>query len=199
MSTYYDFMLEAMYDGKWYNTDFLSQRVDGRLRHEYLECVSRSYLGYLDDFVHSAGTLPFEQLAESTQKLLLDDAFDGHEDYIRMDNYFIAGNIHDLESLLETPVPMEYYVTPTQIKAFESGKIDEFEEYLTAHELLELPAAARSEYQLYRWYDEPHGYKRLRNMVARAKEQLQCFTESIPYRNGEYGKVTDTRIIYRIS
>lgn len=198
MSTYYEFMLEAKYDGKWYNTDFLSPKPDGSLTHQYLECVSRSFLGLLDDMVHSGCVIKFDELAENTQNLLLNDAFDDCKDYVRLDNYYHAGTIHDLISRLQEPAPMEYYVTPTQIAAYESGKIEEIGEYLTAHELLELPAAARAEYRLYRWHNSPYDYKRLERMVERAKEQLQCFKEAIPYRNGEYGKVTETRIIYRI-
>lgn len=199
MSTYYGFMLEAKYDGKWYNTDFLSPKSDGTLRHQYLEFVSRSFLGLLEDMVHGGCVVKFEDLAEATQKLLLDDAFENCKDYIRREDYYYAGTIHDLDDLLQEPAPMEYYVTPTQIAAYEAGKIEDIYEYLTAHELLELPAAARAEYRLYRWHNDPYAYKRLVRMVERAKEQLQCFEETIPYRNGKYGKITETRIIYRIS
>lgn len=36
MSTYYDFMVEAKYNGKWYNIDLHTKDIDGKLRHQYL-------------------------------------------------------------------------------------------------------------------------------------------------------------------
>ena len=30
MSTYYDFMVEAKYEGKWYNIDFHTKDIDGK-------------------------------------------------------------------------------------------------------------------------------------------------------------------------
>lgn len=32
MSTYYDFMVEAKYEGKWYNIDFHTKDIDGKLQ-----------------------------------------------------------------------------------------------------------------------------------------------------------------------
>ena len=45
MSTYYDFMVEAKYEGKWYNIDFHTKDIDGKLRHQYLATISRSFIG----------------------------------------------------------------------------------------------------------------------------------------------------------
>ena len=39
MSTYYDFMVEAKYEGKWYNIDFHTKDIDGKLRHQYLATI----------------------------------------------------------------------------------------------------------------------------------------------------------------
>ena len=198
MSTHYDFMLEAMYDGKWYNADYFIRKIDGTLKHLSLECLPSYYLGYLKDFRYNAGVLQFEQLAEGTQTYLLGNPEEVVEEYVRKETYYDVGSIRDLEFLLEAQVPMEYYVTPTQIKAFEVGKLENIEEFLTAHELLELPVDARGEYRLYRWYDDMRDYLRLSEMVNRAKEQLQCFNDAIPYQYGKYGYATDTRIVCRL-
>ena len=48
MSTYYDFMVEAKYEGKWYNIDFHTKDIDGKLRHQYLATISRSFIGLLE-------------------------------------------------------------------------------------------------------------------------------------------------------
>lgn len=188
MSTYYDFMVEAKYEGKWYNIDFHTKDIDGKLRHQYLATISRSFIGLLEDRVNGAWAISFDDLAESTQQLLLASTFEGREDSLRLERFYVAGNLDDFERLLNGPYQMEYYVTRNQIAAYEEQKIDEIYEYLTAHELLELPQAARSEYVLYRWNDTFANTENIRAMVERLKYQVECFNDALPYRTDQsYG------------
>lgn len=202
MSTYYDFMVEAKYEGKWYNIDFHTKDIDGKLRHQYLATISRSFIGLLEDQVNGAWAIAFDDLAESTQQLLLASTFEGREDSLRLERFYVAGNLDDFERLLNGPYQMEYYVTRNQIAAYEEHKIDEIYEYLTAHELLELPQAARSEYVLYRWNDTFANTENIRAMVERLKYQVECFNDALPYRAGQsYGDraASQIRVIYRIT
>lgn len=202
MSTYYDFMVEAKYEGKWYNIDFHTKDIDGKLRHQYLATISRSFIGLLEDRVNGAWAISFDDLAESTQQLLLASTFEGREDSLRLERFYVAGNLDDFERLLNGPYQMEYYVTRNQIAAYEEQKIDEIYEYLTAHELLELPQAARSEYVLYRWNDTFANTENIRAMVERLKYQVECFNDALPYRTDQsYGDraASQIRAIYRIT
>lgn len=202
MSTYYDFMVEAKYEGKWYNIDFHTKDIDGKLRHQYLATISRSFIGLLEDRVNGAWAISFDDLAESTQQLLLASTFEGREDSLRLQRFYVAGNLDDFERLLNGPYQMEYYVTRNQIAAYEEQKIDEIYEYLTAHELLELPQAARSEYVLYRWNDTFANTENIRAMVERLKYQVECFNDALPYRTDQsYGDraASQIRVIYRIT
>ena len=202
MSTYYDFMVEAKYEGKWYNIDFHTKDIDGKLRHQYLATISRSFIGLLEDRVNGAWAISFDDLAESTQQLLLASTFEGREDSLRLERFYVAGNLDDFERLLNGPYQMEYYVTRNQIAAYEEHKIDEIYEYLTAHELLELPQAARSEYVLYRWNDTFANAENIRAMVERLKYQVECFNDALPYRTDQsYGDraASQIRVIYRIT
>ena len=202
MSTYYDFMVEAKYEGKWYNIDFHTKDIDGKLRHQYLATISRSFIGLLEDRVNGAWAISFDDLAESTQQLLLASTFEGREDSLRLERFYVAGNLDDFERLLNGPYQMEYYVTRNQIAAYEEHKIDEIHEYLTAHELLELPQAARSEYVLYRWNDTFANTENIRAMVERLKYQVECFNDALPYRTDQsYGDraASQIRVIYRIT
>lgn len=202
MSTYYDFMVEAKYEGKWYNIDFHTKDIDGKLRHQYLATISRSFIGLLEDRVNGAWAISFDDLAESTQQLLLASTFEGREDSLRLELFYVAGNLDDFERLLNGPYQMEYYVTRNQIAAYEEQKIDEIYEYLTAHELLELPQAARSEYVLYRWNDTFANTENIRAMVERLKYQVECFNDALPYRTDQsYGDraASQIRVIYRIT
>ena len=202
MSTYYDFMVEAKYEGKWYNIDFHTKDIDGKLRHQYLATISRSFIGLLEDRVNGAWAIGFDDLAESTQQLLLASTFEGREDSLRLERFYVAGNLDDFERLLNGPYQMEYYVTRNQIAAYEEHKFDEINEYLTAHELLELPQAARSEYVLYRWNDTFANTENIRAMVERLKYQVECFNDALPYRTDQsYGDraASQIRVIYRIT
>ena len=202
MSTYYDFMVEAKYEGKWYSIDFHTKDIDGKLRHQYLATISRSFIGLLEDRVNGAWAISFDDLAESTQQLLLASTFEGREDSLRLERFYVAGNLDDFERLLNGPYQMEYYVTRNQIAAYEEQKIDEIYEYLTAHELLELPQAARSEYVLYRWNDTFANTENIRAMVERLKYQVECFNDALPYRTDQsYGDraASQIRVIYRIT
>lgn len=202
MSTYYDFMVEAKYEGKWYNIDFHTEDIDGKLRHQYLATISRSFIGLLEDRVNGAWAISFDDLAESTQQLLLASTFEGREDSLRLERFYVAGNLDDFERLLNGPYQMEYYVTRNQIAAYEEQKNDEIYEYLTAHELLELPQAARSEYVLYRWNDTFANTENIRAMVERLKYQVECFNDALPYRTDQsYGDraASQIRVIYRIT
>lgn len=202
MSTYYDFMVEAKYEGKWYNIDFHTKDIDGKLRHQYLATISRSFIGLLEDRVNGAWAIGFDDLAESTQQLLLASTFEGREDSLRLERFYVAGDLDDFERLLTGPYQMEYYVTRNQIAAYEEHKIDEIYEYLTAHELLELPQAARSEYVLYRWNDTFANIENIRAMVERLKYQVECFNDALPYRADQsYGDraASQIRVIYRIT
>lgn len=202
MSTYYDFMVEAKYEGKWYNIDFHTKDIDGKLRHQYLATISRNFIGLLEDQVNGAWAIGFDDLAESTQQLLLASTFEGREDSLRLERFYVAGNLDDFERLLNGPYQMEYYVTRNQIAAYEEQKIDEIYEYLTAHELLELPQATRNEYVLYRWNDTFANTENIRAMVERLKYQVECFNDALPYRAGQsYGDraASQIRVIYRIT
>ena len=96
----------------------------------------------------------------------------------------------------------EYYVTRNQIAAYESHEIDDICDYLTVHEVLELPYTARSEYVLYRWNDVFDNAEKIRSMIDRLRFQVECFNEALPYEAGQsYGDraASQVRVIYRIS
>ena len=65
MSTYYDFMVEAKYNGKWYNIDLHTKDIDGKLRHQYLATFSRSFIGQLENLIDGAWRIGFDDLAEA--------------------------------------------------------------------------------------------------------------------------------------
>ncbi len=85
MSTYYDFMVEAKYKDKWYNIDLHTKDFDGKLRHQYLATFSRSFVGQLESLIDGAWRIGFDDLAESTQNLLLSSIPAECEDSVRLE------------------------------------------------------------------------------------------------------------------
>ena len=202
MSTYYDFFAEAKINGKWHNIDFHTIGIDGKLLHHFLYSISRSFLGRLSDLVHNANHLKFEDLAEGTQKILLDATKPQYEDSVALDNYFCIGTIPDLERLVDAPYEYEFYITRNQMAALEAHQIDDIDDGLSAKELLELPEEARREYVLYRWDYPTNSRNTVQYLVRKLKEQLEQFNESIPYQSGiPYSdqKASEVRVLYRIS
>lgn len=202
MSTTYKFFVEAFYAGKWYNIDYLTQGAEGRLNHQYLATISRSFLGLLAPLIPSGQCLNFEELAETTQTLLLEETQEKYEDYVRLGKYFILGDLKTLETTLNSPYMYEGYVTRNDAALIESGEDEEPFDILSAHELLGLPEEARREYVLLKW-DFPYGSRnQLRRMVEKVHDQLEAFNHSIPYRKDV--PVRDlqaykTRILYCIT
>ena len=70
-------------------------------------------------------------------------------------------------------------MTRNQIAAYESHEIDDICDYLTAHEVLELPYTARSEYVLYRWNDVFDNAEKIRSMVDRLRFQVECYLHTL--------------------
>lgn len=201
MSTTYKFFVEAFYAGKWYNIDYLTQGTDGCLNHQYLAKISRSFLGLLEPLIPSGHCLNFEELAETSQTLLLEETKEEHEDYVRLGKYFVLGDLKTLETTLNSPYMYEGYVTRNNAALIENGNDEDPCEFLTAHELLALPEEARREYVLLKW-DFPYDTRnQLRRMVEKVHDQLEAFNHSIPYRKDV--PVRDlqaykTRILYYI-
>ena len=164
-----------MYKRQWYNIDLHTKDIDGKLRHQYLATFSRSFIGQLENLIDGAWRIGFDDLAESTQNLLLSSTPAECEDSVRLEQFYVAGNLADFEKLLKAPYQNEYYVTRNQIAAYESHEIDDICDYLTVHELLELPYTARNEYVLYRWNDVFGNTEKIRSMVDRLRYQVECF------------------------
>ena len=202
MSVYYDFFAEAYYNGKWYNIDFFTMGQSGKLKHQYLYTVSRSFLGRLSSVIDHAAPLKFEDLAEGTRKILREDAQPQYEDSLELETFFYAGDLHEFEALLDAPYEYEYFVTRNQVAALEAHLIDDFSECLTAKDVIELPEAARDEYVLYHWDYPTNSRQIVQQLVDKLHEQLDFFNDSIPYQPGASStdqRASSVRVVYRLS
>lgn len=202
MDTYYDFMVEAKYNGAWHNIDFHSAGSDGRMRHHYLASIPHDLIGLLEKAVHAAVHISFEDLSESTQKALLNSKTTYGEDGIKLNHYFVLGDLQLLEKIAAQPYQFEQYVTRNEIARYECGDIEEITNGLTAREFLDLPEEVRREYVLYRWDDPHHSRATVQYMAAKAHEQVDLFNRSIPYKRdipADEITASAVRIIYAIS
>ena len=199
---YYDFFAEAYYNGKWYNIDFFTMGQTGKLKHQYLYSVSRSFLGRLSTVIDHAAPLKFQDLAEGTRKILREDAQPQYEDSLELETFFYAGDLHDFEALLDAPYEYEYFVTRNQVAALQAHLIDDFSECLTAKDVIELPEDARDEYVLYHWDYPTNSRQIVQQIVDKLHEQLDFFNDSIPYQSGASStdqRAASVRVVYRLS
>lgn len=146
--------------------------------------------------------MTFADLSESTRKALLDSALPHDEDQIKLNHYFLLGELRDLEELAAQPYEFEGYVTRNRIAQFERRSFDDIDDSLTAQELLGLPEEARREYVLYRWDYPANSRAMVQYMLRKAQEQVQLFNDSIPYQctiPADERKASAVRIVFTIS
>lgn len=201
MSTYYDFMAEAFFDGAWHNIDYFTMKLDGTFKHHLMCSISRSFLGLLEDAVHEASELDFSELSPNTQQIILSEYSPECRDSAREGKYYAIYDIDGLRKLAQSRWEHEHFVTRYQIERYEQSG-EEIDEWLTAHEVLELPAGARSEYVLYRWNSVESHTEQIRDMISRLDHQIELFEESIPWRSAmryEDHHVMRSRLVFTIS
>lgn len=199
MSTTYKFFTEVFYAGKWYNIDYLTKGAEGELNHQYLVTLSRSRIGLLAPLIPSGRCLNFEELAETSQALLLEETSEEYEDYMRLGKYFVLGSWKDLECISNSPYMYQGFITRNDVARLEEGNDEEPPEILTVRDLLALPEEARSEYVLFKWDNPYESRKILRKMVDTVIDQVAAFNKTIPVRRDVPVKdlmAAKTRILY---
>lgn len=206
----YYFYTEARFKGVWYNIDPLIAGINGETIHSET-CYARGCgIGILGNALNER--IEFKNLAQGTRDIKVKKYYEDNQnprDNLDMAEsekivsdffYYHIGSLTDLKKLAEQPKEYEYYVTMHQIEQFE--KYDEdIEEYLTVHELLELPEHLRSNYILYQW-DDIGNRTTLERLIGRVEDQLERFKDYIWYKKGaareEYNDI-EVRIICEFS
>ena len=103
------YMVELCYDGQWFNIDDWYRAADGEFRHRYLHAApDRDILSSpYDELVYIKERISFSDLAPGTQDIICKKNPAFERSSFESWDFFIWGDLSDLEKLLEKPVEHE--------------------------------------------------------------------------------------------
>ena len=103
------YMVELYHDGQWYNIDQWHRHANGQLRHHFLYTApERDILSSAhDELALSRERICFSDLAAETQDIICAENPAFERSTFDSWDFFIWGNLSDLEMLLQKPVENE--------------------------------------------------------------------------------------------
>lgn len=124
MGKWLGYTVEFCSDGQWFNIDQWQRAASGKLRHRYLyaaperDILSSPY----DELALLKKRISFSDLAASTQEIICAENPAFERSSFGAWDFFIWGNLADLETLLQKPVKNEdeQYISKTLLKEFVS-------------------------------------------------------------------------------
>lgn len=124
MGKWLGYTVEFCSDGQWFNIDQWHRAASGKLRHRYLytaperDILSSPY----DELALLKKRISFSDLAVSTQEIICAENPAFERSAFNAWNFFVWGNLADLETLLQKPVKNEddQYISKTLLKEFVS-------------------------------------------------------------------------------
>ena len=109
MGKWLGYMVELYYDGQWFNIDQWHRHASGELKHHYLYAApERNILcSAHDELALSKERIHFSELAAETQAIICAENPAFERSTFDSWDFFIWGNLSDLEMLLQKPVENE--------------------------------------------------------------------------------------------
>ena len=109
MGKWLGYMVELYYDGQGYNSDQWHRHANGQLRHRYLYTAPERdiFSSAHDELALSRERICFSDLAAETQDIICAENPAFERSTFDSWDFFIWGNLSDLEMLLQKPVENE--------------------------------------------------------------------------------------------
>ena len=109
MGKWLGYMVELYYDGQWFNIDQWHRHASGELKHHYLYAApERNILcSAHDELALSKERIHFSELAAETQAIICAENPAFERSTFDSWDFFIWGNLSDLEMLLQKSVENE--------------------------------------------------------------------------------------------
>lgn len=109
MGKWLGYMVELYHDGQWYNIDQWHRHANGELRHRYLYTAPERdiFSSAHDELALSKERIYFSDLAAETQDIICAENPAFERSTFDSWDFFIWGNLSDLEMLLQKPVENE--------------------------------------------------------------------------------------------
>lgn len=109
MGKWLGYMVELYHDGQWFNIDQWHRHANGELRHRYLYTAPERdiFSSAHDELALSKERICFSDLAAETQDIICAENPAFERSTFDSWDFFIWGNLSDLEMLLQKPVENE--------------------------------------------------------------------------------------------
>ena len=155
MGTDYTLYTEICINDKWYGIDSYVLTPSGKYRLSPL-LSGRSYVRILLDELDSGSVVHFSDLAETTQKYMLAEKSEEYHKELLVEKFKTYDFYSEIKPRYVREYQYEYYVPRYSVAAFETGEIEEIDDWLTRESYDELPPGERKEYVFFKW-NEPYG------------------------------------------
>ena len=194
----YTIYTEAYIKDRWYNIDSYVLAPSGKFLLAPL-LDGRSFVREFLDNMSDAGTLAFSELAETTQKYLLDQTEEEYREDLLKEKFEVYDYYTEIKPKYVREYQYEYYAPRYEVVAFETGENEEINEWLTRESFEELPAEEKKEYVFFKW-TEPYGwYSTLSKVINRVETRLADYSSEVSFGDeGFYEYLNDKTVPVRL-
>ena len=187
MGVDYTIYTEAYIKDKWYNIDSYVLAPSGKFLLAPL-LDGRSFVREFLDNMSDAGTLAFPELAEATQKYLLDQTEEEYRESQMKKRFEVYDYYTAVKSKFVRKYQYEYYAPRYEVVTFETGENEEISEWLTRESYEDLPLEEKKEYVFFKW-TEPYGwYATLSKVITRVETRLADYSSEVSFEEESFYK-----------
>jgi len=187
MGTEYTIYTEIYVKDKWYNMDSYVLTPSGKYVLAPL-LDGKSFVCRFLDNMGDAGTLAFSELAEATQKYLLDEIKEESRGDLLKEKFAVYDYYTRIKSKYAREYQYEYYAPRREVVAFETGENEEINGWLTRESYDELPPEERNKYVFYKW-NEPYGwYSTLSRVITRVETRLTDYQSEVSFGEEKFSE-----------
>ena len=176
MGAEYTIYTEVYLKDKWYNIDSYVLTPAGEFRLSPL-LSGKSYVRAFLENIELSRTINFSDLAETTQKYMVEQACEEYREQLSSEKFDVYDFYTEVKSKHVREYQYEYYAARHSVAAFETGEIEEIDDWLTRESYDELSKEEQKEYVFFKW-NEPYGwYETLVKVITRVEMRLADFYE----------------------
>ena len=195
----YTIYTEAYIKDRWYNIDSYVLAPSGKFLFAPL-LDGRSFVREFLYNMSDAGGLYFPELAEATQKYLLDGTKEEYRDDLLKKRFEVYDYYTEIKPKFVREYQYEYYAPRFSVASFETGEIEEICDWLTRESYEELPADGKKDYVFFKWTEPDSWYNTLSKVINRVEMRLADYRSEVSFGDERfyeylYDKTVPIRLI----
>ena len=178
----YTIYAEVYIKDKWYSIDSYILTPAGEYKLSPL-LRGRSYVREFLDHIDDPRTIKFSDLAESTQKYMIEKTDKEYREQLLSKKFDSYDFYTEIKPKYVREYQYEYYALRHSVAAFETGEIEEINDWLTRESYEELLTKEQKEYVFFKWTDPDSWYKTLKDVITRVEMRFADFYEESSRNN----------------